>query len=287
VSGRLTARHFELYRLMWACAWPGNGGRPICSWGQEKLAAQLGVTSRTVRTLIADLREPGFDRRHPDVKPAGLRLGWLQVLPRERPGARNGGTLYGANRYVLQLDPAQVDEQERLHLPSSDRREAGYPQGDPPEGHSPRSDRREVPSSERHRREVPNEPVSAGQTEGKREPTSLSHLLQVEGDIPSPPPVPSARPESDDRAPLRSTASGSAARSAAQEPARDDGTVPVPVDWRAALGRAVPDNGERFESREDEVAAKRNRAAEAVAIARSLGEPDPEPCQDCPEGAAV
>jgi hypothetical protein len=152
VSGPLTARHFELYRLMLATARPGNGGRPVCSYGQAKLAARLDVSTRTVQQLVADLREPGLDPRHPDVKPAGLRLGWLLVLPRERPGARNGGTLYGGNRYVLQLDPNQVDQLEALYQAS---------------GHMPRS----------HRSEAPGEAVPAGRTEAKSASTSLSRYV--------------------------------------------------------------------------------------------------------------
>lgn len=114
----LSARHFELYRLMWACSTPGQGGRPVCSYGQAKLAARLGVSVPTVQRLIADMREPGADVRHPGVEAAGRRLGWLLVLPQERPGRRNG-RLYGGNRYVLQLDPGQVDQLEASHLAGS------------------------------------------------------------------------------------------------------------------------------------------------------------------------
>lgn len=135
--------HFRLYRLLLATAWRGNGGRPVCSYGQGKLAARLGVTPRTVQALIADLREPGLDPRHPEVKPSGLRLGWLLVLPREHPGGR-GGKLYGANQYVLQLDPAQLDEREQAYLSSSDRSEASYPQEEAPGARFPRSDRSEA-----------------------------------------------------------------------------------------------------------------------------------------------
>jgi hypothetical protein len=151
VSG-LSTRHFELYRLMWACSAPGQAGRPVCSYGQAKLAARLGVSVPTVQRLIADMREPGADVRHPGVKPSGLRLGWLQVLPRELAGGR-GGTLYGGNRYVLQLDPGQVDQLEASHLAS---------------GHMPRS----------QRSITPGEPVSPGQIEASGDSVMLRRYVR-------------------------------------------------------------------------------------------------------------
>jgi len=97
-------------------------------------------------------------------------------------------------------------------------------------------------------------------------------------------------PESNARAPLRSAASGSAARSAPQEPARSGDAMPglpnlapVPAEAWAALGKALPsDGGERFESREHEEREKRRRAQLLLVPSG----PDP-PCADCPEGTAV
>jgi hypothetical protein len=139
--GDLRELHFRLYRLMWAKSRPGKGGDRICPYGQAKLAARLQVSVPTVKRLIADLREPGADVRHPDVKPAGLRLGWVEVLPRERPGGR-GGRLYGGNRYVLHLSLEQLaafEAQVSGHTPRSDRRitaeapvSAGQIEGSPP-----------------------------------------------------------------------------------------------------------------------------------------------------------
>jgi hypothetical protein len=144
--------HFQLYRLMLATSMPGQGGRPVCSYGQTKLAARLGMSVSTVGRLIADMREPGTDVRHPKAAPRGRRLGWLLELPREVPGGR-GGTLYGGNRYVLQLDPDQLDQLEALHLFS---------------GHTPSSDRSVTPEG----------PVSPAQIEASSDPVTLRRYVR-------------------------------------------------------------------------------------------------------------
>ena len=131
-AARLSRQHFELYRLVHALAFPSrqHDGRPVCTWGQERLAARLGISPRTLRRLLADLREPGGDERHPGVKPAGMRLGWLTVEPRHRPGARRGGRLFGADQYVLGLTLAELAELEAAAgFRRSDRRDT--PRGVP------------------------------------------------------------------------------------------------------------------------------------------------------------
>jgi hypothetical protein len=163
--------HFELYRLMWACSAPANGGRPVCSYGQAKLAVRLGISVSTVGRLIADLREPGADVRHPKAEPRGRRLGWLLELPRAVAGGR-GGTLYGGNRYVLQVDPAQVDQLEAFHLAPADPSDLGQvdqAEGNPQaSGHMPSSDRSVTPDG----------PVSPGQIEGTSDPVTLRRYVR-------------------------------------------------------------------------------------------------------------
>jgi hypothetical protein len=159
-AGGLRQLHFELYRLMLARSWPGEGGRPVCSDGQAKLAARLGVSTKAVRDLIADLREPGADVRHPNAKPAGLRLGWLLVLPREVAGGR-GGKLYGGNRYVLLVDDVdQLDALQRRYLGAEP-----FPQAS-----------EQMPTPDR--REVAEKPVSPSQIEGKSEPASFRRYVR-------------------------------------------------------------------------------------------------------------
>jgi hypothetical protein len=257
VSG-LTARHFELYRLMLATSWTKEGGRPVCTWGQAKLAGRLGVTPRTVQRLVADLREPGFDPRHPDVKPSGLRLGWLLVLPRERRGGR-GGKLYGADQYVLQLDPEQLANiAAQTGLPSSDRSDTPKAEREPAEPDTRRSDR----SDTNYRSDTAEEPVSAGQTEATREPMSLSHYVPQGGS--------DTHLEGGDRARAEPHADALGGSRSADNGSQDPEQGPVPVDWHAALGKPLPpDDGERFASREAEEQAKRRRAEQLLVVGRS------------------
>jgi hypothetical protein len=179
---RLTRQHFACYRLLWACSTPGAGGRPICGYGQAKLAARLGVSTRTLQRLLADLREPGPDPRHPDAAPAGLRLGWLQVLPREAPGGR-GGTLYGGDRYVLQVDPEQL-----ARLEADTRTGAARPVDNPPEqAKQPPANAEPVPAGQieatshrrrSDRRDTPESPIAAAQIEATGEGVSLRRYVR-------------------------------------------------------------------------------------------------------------
>jgi hypothetical protein len=231
VSG-LTARHFELYRLMLACSAPGQGGRPVCSYGQAKLAARLGVTDRTVQRLISDMREPGTDVRHPGVEAAGARLGWLLVLPQERPGRRNG-RLYGGNRYVLQLDPGQVDQLEASHLAS---------------GHTPRS----------QRSVTPEEPVSPGRNGATRSRVSLSRYVR------------STPPTGGDLTHPESEPAGSALQ---QQPATNNGRrrwVPT-EEWIALQAKRIAANPLEGVAKAEAYLAECRRRAERLERMRTAG----------------
>jgi hypothetical protein len=107
VSG-LSARHFELYRLMWAKSWPSRSGRPVCKWGQAKLGAWLDppIGARQVKRLVAELRAAGIlDTR------------------RQSSGGGYKGRGRGSNWNVLAIDPAQLDllvsPQADSHIPWS------------------------------------------------------------------------------------------------------------------------------------------------------------------------
>jgi hypothetical protein len=275
-AARLSRQHFEVYRLLVAVAFPGreHDGRPVCSWGQDKLAARLGVSTRTLQRLLADLREPGADPRHPHVKPVGLRLGWVTVLPRERPGARHGGRLYGADRYVCNLTAAELVELEALagfassdrsdtpagavedHSRSSDRSDtsntAAQTEATP---HRPRSDRSDTSPSNAHRSDTSDRLVPAGQTGGTPGEVSLTHSVPLgrrerggRGDE-RPSPTPSQAPATasggqvepptaeGEPTPTAQPAAGTPAP--APKPALNDRGVGLPAHLRAALHEAV------------------------------------------------
>jgi len=76
-------------------------GRLVSSWTQAQLADELGLSVRSLRRVLDDLREPDLDPRHSRAdRPPGRRLGLVKVEPtlREPPG---GGRLYAENVYVL------------------------------------------------------------------------------------------------------------------------------------------------------------------------------------------
>jgi hypothetical protein len=76
-------------------------GRLVSTWTQPQLATTLGLSVRTLRRVLDDLRELDTDPRHSSTdRPPGRRLGLVKVEPilREPPG---GGRLYAENLYVL------------------------------------------------------------------------------------------------------------------------------------------------------------------------------------------
>jgi hypothetical protein len=100
-SELLSERHRQLLALLYANSHRDRAGRLVSWWLQPKLAAKLGVSVRTLQNLLADLREPGRDPRHPRGQPAGLRLGLVKVETTSRPGEAGGGRLLAGNLYVL------------------------------------------------------------------------------------------------------------------------------------------------------------------------------------------
>jgi hypothetical protein len=118
-----TERHRQLYRLLCANAHRDEAGRLVTWWPQAELAAKLGIKPRQLRNLLADLREPGSDPRHPTTRPPGLRLGLVKVEPTTYRDKATGRHRLGGNLYVLvelprqqamaeePVSPAQVNRQ--------------------------------------------------------------------------------------------------------------------------------------------------------------------------------
>jgi len=116
-------RHRQLLVLLRSTAHRDRTGRLVTWWPQAKLAARLGVSVRTLRNVLADLREPGLDPRHPRGTPPGLRLGLVRVegtryLDPTTGRHRLGGNVYVLVEHVQQATPestetaAQVNRQE-------------------------------------------------------------------------------------------------------------------------------------------------------------------------------
>jgi hypothetical protein len=115
-------RHRQLLVLLRATGHRDRAGRLVSWWPQAKLADRLGVSVRTLRNVLADLREPGLDPRHPRGTPPGLRLGLVRVegtryLDPATGRHRLGGNLYVLIEHVQQATPenaipaAQVNRQ--------------------------------------------------------------------------------------------------------------------------------------------------------------------------------
>jgi hypothetical protein len=102
-------KHRRFLQLLHATARPGAGGYPVSSWWQRDLAKRLQVHERTLKRLVADLREPGPpDPRHPRAtRAAGRRLGLLKVEPTHYH-AEGGQYRRGHNLYVLLVPPQVV-----------------------------------------------------------------------------------------------------------------------------------------------------------------------------------
>jgi hypothetical protein len=119
----LRDRHLHLYRVLWANAYHRPGRRPICDFPQAKLALALDCSIPTVQRLLADLRQPGPDVRHPSVRPAGQRVAYVTVYPALKlPGGRRGGRgdgggrLLVGNRYICNVPLVEVEAALRGQL---------------------------------------------------------------------------------------------------------------------------------------------------------------------------
>jgi hypothetical protein len=61
-----TDRHRELMALLHAHSHRDAAGQLVSWWPQGKLAAALGVSVRTLRNVLADLRQPGLIHGTPE-----------------------------------------------------------------------------------------------------------------------------------------------------------------------------------------------------------------------------
>jgi hypothetical protein len=102
----LSDRHRKLLSLLRSRAHRDAAGRLVSWWPQAKLAAELGVSVRTLQNMLADLREPTSDPRHPTAKPPGRRLGLIRVEPTTYRDASTRRHRLGGNLYVL-VEPCQ------------------------------------------------------------------------------------------------------------------------------------------------------------------------------------
>jgi hypothetical protein len=116
-----TERHLAVYQLLRSTSRTDRNGELVSWWPQDKLAAKLGCSVRTLQNVLGDLREPGTDPRHPR-RAAGLRLGLVRVVPTTYRDKATGRHRLGGNAYVIvpgqhatlgePVSAAQVNTQE-------------------------------------------------------------------------------------------------------------------------------------------------------------------------------
>src|SRR6266511_2809509 len=159
----------EVYRVLLADSELGDGGRLVSKISEERLAAKLGVSVPTVKRRIADLREPGPDPRHPNAKPAGRRLSWLKVVPRQHRSGPHKGEFIG-NRYVLLLGYEEATaEAARIEgsRPKPQVRAKGHA-AEPAKPQVRAKDHVDEPRITAEPRITPEQPVSPGQSQGSQ-----------------------------------------------------------------------------------------------------------------------
>jgi hypothetical protein len=129
----LRQRHLDLYRVLYGHVGKPTGsrrdtdGRPVVWPHQATLAKQLGVSEKTVKNLIADLRTPDSRTKNRAGKRQPLERGWLRVdwepardraIEHRQPWhdgqgrwqPRQGGPpgVRGRNSYTLLIDLLQL-----------------------------------------------------------------------------------------------------------------------------------------------------------------------------------
>src|SRR6266498_2538427 len=173
----------EVYRVLLADSELGDGGRLVSKISEERLAAKLGVSVATGKRRIADLREPGPDPRHPNAKPAGRRLSWLKVVPRQHRSGPHKGEFIG-NRYVLLLGyeeataeaariegsrpKPQVRAKGHAAEPAKPQVRAKDHEGGSPNMQVRAKDHVDEPRITAEPRITPEQPVSPGQSQGSQ-----------------------------------------------------------------------------------------------------------------------
>jgi len=101
VTAELSERHRALLAVLRERSDHDPAGRLVSTWTQAQLAARLGLSVRTLRRVLDDLRAPDADPRHSRTdRPPGRRLGLVKVEPILIEPA-GGGRLYVGNVYVL------------------------------------------------------------------------------------------------------------------------------------------------------------------------------------------
>jgi hypothetical protein len=124
-------RHRQLLMVLDGQA-SDRGGRRVVFGRQDRLAARLGIGPRRLRELVADLRTPERDPRHPRTPPAGLRLGLLRVEPSRRKDPTTARrTRYGVNVYVLLFELGAAARMTVQRAPAKRPVSAGHVKGHP------------------------------------------------------------------------------------------------------------------------------------------------------------
>jgi hypothetical protein len=101
MTAELSERHRALLAVLREGSSTDPAGRLVSTWTQTQLANRLGLSVRTLRRLLDDLRGPDTDPRHSRTdRPPGRRLGLVKIEPVLREAPR-GGRLYAENLYVL------------------------------------------------------------------------------------------------------------------------------------------------------------------------------------------
>lgn len=111
-------RHKQLLMVLDGQARVDRAGRRVVFGRQDRLAGRLGISRRRLQELVADLRTPERDPRHPRTPPAGLRLGLLRVEPTRREDPTTGRTRYGVNVYVLLFDQGAASAMQVQSAPA-------------------------------------------------------------------------------------------------------------------------------------------------------------------------